>query len=1036
MRRTDQLRSAAFHTLTIIAALAGSASPALAARVPVRAYTTQDGLPRDFVSMIAIEPSGHVLLGTAEGLTVFDGHSFATWSEEAGLGETLHAVHTEPSGAIWAGGEFGLARLVPERPNRFDPVPAPSGMPERVVSLFQDRDGTLWVGSMKGLHRIQHGPDGPYFGPPMPGIETEVDAMAQDREGFLWIGTHRELALVDIAQDRVTARFTRGITSGDPHIQALMVDRAGRLWVGSRAGLCHLALDAAPERDSSCERLYTMRDGLPTAWINDIHEGPDGELHVATADGFVVGTRSASGGVTWKSLREEEGVPGGAVHKIAQDSDGNLWLATADRGAVKIVSGGLHVFTKVQGVASGVKSFVEDARGVVHAIGARWPQWFIMRSDGARFTSVAPRLPGHVTYLGWGWQQVIFQDTAGRWWVPSGSGALIYPQVARLEDLAGKLPERIMTRRDGLPGDEIFRLFEDSRGDVWIGTIGVGANSTSIWRRASGAIEPRPGPPGQLADPPSAFAEDPTGAVWIGYYHGGLARWSGSSVEAVGVPEGLAKSLVTQMHFDRRGRLWVGTLDGLARTDDPSARPLVFRTYTRKDGLPSHDVHSVAEDRLGRIWLGTSNGLLRLDPETDRTRRYTTADGLPANQVDSVFYDTHGQLWLGTREGLATLEPREDPAPALPPVLLESIEVAGEPRRLPPLGLDRLEGLVLPAGQERIRVGFRSIVYRAGETVRFQYRLDGSPDWSPISDQRSVLFDSIPAGRHRFEVRAVDLEGRVSPQPAWVDFRVEPPLWRTWWFMALAGASVAGAVIALHRQRVARLLALERVRARIATDLHDEVGAGLSEIALMGELWARQASAAPAGDGLPSRIAATSRKLVDSMSDIVWAINPEKDHVFSLSQRMRRFATTLLRSAGIALRFDSIGESHDHALDGEARRELLLAFQEMVHNCVKHAKCTTVDVRLGIEGTELVMKVADDGRGFDPTRAEEGTGLSSLRQRAGRLGGGCEIAAAPGAGTSVTIRVPLNRPRQGPAAARSSPIGEGREGSTGLRISS
>ena len=168
-------------------------------------------------------------------------------------------------------------------------------------------------------------------------------------------------------------------------------------------------------------------------------------------------------------------------------------------------------------------------------------------------------------------------------------------------------------------------------------------------------------------------------------------------------------------------------------------------------------------------------------------------------------------------------------------------------------------------------------------------------------------------------------------------------------------------------------------------------------------------------------MAAASRRLVDAMSDIVWAIDPDKDRVFSLSQRMRRFATGLARGAGIALRFESIGESEDRSLDGDTRREVLLAFQELVHNAVKHAACGRLDVRLQVEGTDLLLRVSDDGAGFDASIPSEGSGLASVHRRVRRLGGHCRFDTAPSAGTRVTLKVPLRRQtlpdRGGPPAA-------------------
>jgi len=1008
MRCADRCLPAASRPAAVISAFLLAFTPLLAARLPVRVYTTQDGLPRDFVSALALGPSGQLLIGTSGGVTRFDGQAFATWSEAEGLSGFVDGIHAEASGAIWAGGDFGLARLDPAGSDRFEPVPTATGMPHNVVGFFRDRQDRLWVGSSSGLHRVDDTDQGPRLGRPVPGIETEVDDIAQDAEGFLWIATHLELARVDPDRQQLVARFTSGVAR-NPHITTVMVDHKNRIWAGSKSGLCMLEASASPESPHPCERFYAMPGAFSSVWVTDLAQDPDGRVYAATVTGLSIGEEDASGNLAWRPLRVQESVRLHEINELLEDLDGNIWLGTKNSGLIKLVRGGCDTFGTSDGLRGyEIKSVMEDHSGELFLVGAGEGQWFIQKFDADKLIAVSPRLPASIDYLGWGWEQIALHDASGRWWMPSAQGALIYPPVKRLEELSRTPPEQIVTRRDGLPGDEVFRIFEDSRRQVWIGTLGAGGgNGFTICRRGNGSTVSCERIPGQTGEAPSTFGEDAQGGIWIGYYTGGLARYADGRLENLPRPEGLPVSFVSRIRFDRQGRLWVATRRGLARADDPARRPLAFRTYLQRDGLASSSIYSLAIDQAGLLWLGTSNGVTRLDPETGRTRRYTTADGLPASLINTMYCDRTGRLWFGTLDGLASMMPGRELRAPPPPALLEAIEVAGEPRRLPPLGLVHLDGLRLPAGQERLRIDFRSVNYRAGDSISFQYRLDESPEWSSASDQRSIIFDRLAPGRHRFEVRAMNLEGLMSLEPASVEFRVDPPFWRTWWFLALVTAAIASAAVMLHRQRVARLLALERVRTRIATDLHDEVGAGLSEIALMGELWAREQRSPAIEDGLPGRIAATSRRMVDSMSDIVWAINPEKDHVFNLSQRMRRFATTLLRSANVALRFDSVDESNTQALDGDARRELLLAFQEIVNNSVKHARCSAVEVSLRIEGADLVLQVSDNGCGFDPGQAEEGTGLSSMHQRAVRLGGSCLVDSRPGAGTRIIVRIPL-----------------------------
>jgi signal transduction histidine kinase len=205
------------------------------------------------------------------------------------------------------------------------------------------------------------------------------------------------------------------------------------------------------------------------------------------------------------------------------------------------------------------------------------------------------------------------------------------------------------------------------------------------------------------------------------------------------------------------------------------------------------------------------------------------------------------------------------------------------------------------------------------------------------------------------------------------------------------------------------LLDLERVRTRIATDLHDDIGASLAQVSILTEVVRQhvQGKKPEAAEPLLDQIAGTAFDLVDSMSDIVWAVNPKRDRAADLVQRMRRFASDTFSGRGIALQFEAPEDGQDRRLDLELRRQVYLIFKEAVHNAVRHSQCTKAEVVFGIDGKSLDLTVADDGRGFDATQGSEGHGLESMRKRAENLGGELGIEASPGQGTTVKLRVPL-----------------------------
>ncbi len=257
-------------------------------------------------------------------------------------------------------------------------------------------------------------------------------------------------------------------------------------------------------------------------------------------------------------------------------------------------------------------------------------------------------------------------------------------------------------------------------------------------------------------------------------------------------------------------------------------------------------------------------------------------------------------------------------------------------------------------------------------------------------------------------MRAVTSDGVVSSTPAVVTFRVLPPFWARWWFLVLVSIVLTLILSRIYRYRVARLVELERVRTRIASDLHDDIGANLSLIAGLSDILRQQApSTDPRISERLALIASVSRRSVDAMSDIVWAVNPNRDHLSDLTQRMRRFASETLGSRGIEFRFESPIAEDDTKIGADLRREFFLIFKEGVNNIARHSRCTLADLRLQSESGLVMLKISDNGTGFDVSHADFGQGLTSMKKRAEKVGAELKLISSPGHGTTLIVKAAL-----------------------------
>jgi two-component sensor histidine kinase/streptogramin lyase len=604
-------------------------------------------------------------------------------------------------------------------------------------------------------------------------------------------------------------------------------------------------------------------------------------------------------------------------------------------------------------------------------------------------------------------------DREGDWWIGSKAGVLRYRGVRDPRALAAARPVATYTRRDGLAADVVIRLFEDSRGDVWIATVGEGqASGLSRWRRSSGTFDHFDAalPLGQYFV--AALCEDPAGGIWIGLSGGaGLARYRDGRFTRVGHGAGGPTAPIRNLSIDSRGRLWVPTWGGgLVVATDARAEHPAFTTYTTARGLSSDWVTAIAEEAHGRIVVATARGIDRLDPTTGRVLSYPAGDGLPVGEMFAALRDRGGRVWLTSLFGVLRIESIAE-APLEPPaVLLTRVQAAERAVPTSALGQPGLPPLALRDGRN-LHIEFVAPTSGPADGVRYQVKVlstDGA--WDPPSTHRSVTYANLAPGPYRFAVRAINADGVPGPEAGFA-FVVPTPIWRRWWFVSLALLMVAGTGHGFYRRRLNRLLELARVRARIATDLHDDVGANLTRIAVLSEVARRQAAGASL-DGQLASIAAVARESVASMSDIVWAISPDRDNLSELVRRMREYASEVF--ADVTLTFEGPPDTDPSALAVDVRREVFMIFKEAANNAARHSACSRARITLHVDASRLLLSVADDGAGFDSDDVRDGNGLASMRQRARRIGGTLEVTSAPGAGTVVRFELPVTRLRHPP----------------------
>ena len=634
----------------------GLALGAGAERLPLKVFDSSQGLAGDAVRALFRDSRGFLWIGTSSGLSRFDGQRFRNYDTGDGLpSPRVTDVAESPDGTIWVTTELGLARLDAHADRGSGPFVAEPLPLQRAAAncVIVDRAGIVWVGGVRPV-RLDPRATGAARSRvvELPAGNTDTLDFALGADGRLWIATGQGLVL------RRSDGSVRLFELGGPNAgaSAVAVDGAGHLWVGGPGGVYVLAettlTDEGPSGTPLTEQrtlharsrrpaepgelpgrpgeilFYTAAEGLAGDFIYSIEASGEGERAVWIGSRAGV-TGFADGGL--RTITPGQGLPEAAQVVALEDRDGSVWFGSESCGLTRLLPAGFVSYGIADGLADErAASLLDGPDGALDVVTASRN---LHRFDGTRFDLLTPRMlfPRHLA--GWGWNQFVATDRNGAIWYPVHGALYRYPPLADARALRDASPERRWTEADGLPGADIFRVYEDRRGDVWVSSIAdpplvrlVGGERIAAVPEVKAGVE--------TGGAPTAFAEDRAGNLWVGFYVGGVARVRDGRWTFFGAADGVPLGFVSDLFVDREGRLWIATTSGgVGRVDQPAAEQPVFRRYTSAEGLTTSSTRCLTEDREGRIFVGTSRGIDRLDPASGSVRGFSTEEGLPNNLV-------------------------------------------------------------------------------------------------------------------------------------------------------------------------------------------------------------------------------------------------------------------------------------------------------------------------------------------------------------------------------------------------------------------
>jgi signal transduction histidine kinase/ligand-binding sensor domain-containing protein len=864
-------------------------------------------------------------------------------------------------GELWIGARNGLSQWDGERFRRFTLA---DGLPEEtVVSVYAARSGKVWITLRSGVYLLTDGRIDKYH----------LSAESQSRT---------------------------------PEFLGVYEDEEHELWAFGDTYLIKL-----PEG----KRFNYFHSGhLPSVRIWSFHEGRDGRLWIGTSgQGLFQFTDQH-----FRPVEMQSGKRPSNVRSICEDFEGNLWLGTDGGGLVQLRQEQLRHLGTAEGLPSS---------SALCIVGQLPNNVLISYADGSLFSGFRDHFEPYRLLDPTETQpfaRSLCTTPAGDIWIASsGLGVSCLHGHRRIG----------FSSANGLSANFITYTCASPEGTVWAGT-----RSGNIYRYSgegwelSGAVE------GGV----TAMLAPATNHVWVGTSSGSVWCLRSSTLAQVLPSKTPSGGYVSSLGLDSAGHLWAGGYGAGLRCYDPATR----KPWTSADELPDRHICGLVFDTQGNLWLTTPKGILlgrkrEMDDAINSSQSLSlqwvahldeSDPGLPGGPTS--LFSRDGLLWVVAGGRVMVLDPRTalgQPRPHA--VYVESARVNGLLRYAGSAGgnqgLAATDRVRIPPSVRALEFEFTSPCLTLPERARFRYRLEGfDADWiegNPLL--RRARYGAIPPGDYCFRVRVCDADGTWSQADASFAFLVPTPVWRTSWAISIYVVSLAAMIymtsrLISHRRLRHRLLTLahseemSRERMRIAQDMHDEIGSKLARISYLSEGVKTELKGVYANTRVVDSLAKTSRDLLRSLDQMVWAVNPRNDSLEQLAVYLCRHASDYFQDTSILCEFRVPEHLPIAPLSAEVRHNLLLAFEEVLTNAMKHSGADRIVVEVTCEMGYAQIAVIDNGHGFDPSslagaansrNVRVGHGIPGLKRRLQGFGGECHINSSIGQGTKVIFRIPI-----------------------------
>lgn len=1016
----------------------------------------EDGLSQSTVYSIIQDKKGFVWFGTGNGLNRYDGYKFLIYSNNPVDSTTISdngiiSMFEDKEGILWIGTSAGninrfdrtkeefshnnISELIEksELPSDyyFDyPISFARNLSQTITAICEDLNKNLWIGTWgkgiividKNFNLLNH-----FYNDSNDNNSTlpsnRIMDIQCDSDGNIWIATFgKGLLKAELNGNKYNSiKFNTFLNknsdiAGDDFIIKVFEDRKKNIWIGTYySGVFFLSADKKklnPKQVNFIQYKNSVgENSLSNNTVMYFDEDKEGNIWIGTLGGGLdrFNTKSKSFSNFKSDPLNQNSLADNDVLSLCVDKSGIVWVGSHLGKGITKIQRNTTKFNLI-GFQPNNPKYLND--GVVWAIhkdksGLLWigtykgglncydplrnKLLFYKDKSNSKLSS------NHI--------RVIAEDNYENLWIGTYDGGL---NIFNKKTGEIKVYSHNPNDTNSIAGNQIQTILIDGN-DYYIGTFGGGINKVSVignpftqQLKFRKFIHKDDDEYSVSDNRIYKIYKDEKGIIWICTYGGGVNLFNPDSETFKKYPNTAAeKENITANNMmtilrDSYNTMWVGTYgDGLFSFDIESGK---FTRYSVREGMSSAVVYGILEDRLKNLWISSDNGIYKYDLINKDFTRFDIKDGLQSLEFSggAYLYSNDGIMYFGGINGINYFRPEEIKTNTfIPPVVISSIKVLdniikGEPSELN-----------LRYDENTISFEFASLDYSDPKDNLYTYILEGfDNDWQfTNSSLRIATYTNLSPGEYVFKVRGSNSDGIWNENYASITVIISPPFWKTYWFIVLASLIVILILYYVFTIRIKSQLAIEKLKSRLAADLHDNVGSGLTEISILSEVASRKNLNTTSNE--LNKISELSRQLVDNMSDIVWVVNPEKDSLHDLIIRLKNSYSEILSSMNCELKIKDIQKLKRIKIPIDIKQNLYLILKEAFNNAIKHSKASLILMSFETEDDFLKIILRDNGIGMDLNKIIFGNGISNMKKRAQSIGWKLEIDSREGNGTAI-----------------------------------